>query len=499
MIDRNKSHKKLRVFAAIFGAETNSFSPIPTSLRSFEEEALYEGRASIDDGGPIGDRMRLLRRLAETDGHHFLEGLSASALPAGLLTRSTYEALRGRLITGLEAAMPVDAIIVSMHGAMMADGYDDCEGDMLRHIRALVGSRATVGVILDPHCHMTGEMVAHADLIACFKSYPHVDILDTTEHVYAITLDAALGKTTPVRSVYDCRMIGLFPTGPEPMASIVDELRRVERQPGILSVSFIHGFPWSDNADIGAKVLVISDGDETSARDRARSIGQMIYDRRHELVMSLPSIPAAIAKRQDAERPSIFADAGDNPGGGAPGDATPLLAALLQTGWRFAIGPIFDPTAVDICHAVGIGARIEIRVGGKCGRASGAPVDLFAEVVALSDDHHQLRWGSLSSLGRSAWIRTGNANLILVSLRSQAYSPELFTRLGVDLKDMRIIAVKSLEHFRSAFTAVTEEIEVVATPGALDFSFADIPYAKLQGRDMYPLVDDPLPECDRAL
>lgn len=209
-------------------------------------------------------------------------------MPAGITTRHAYETLRDELLQDLRNAGPVDVALFGLHGAMVADGYDDCEGDLLRRAREIVGPDTVIGAELDPHCHLTATMMESADLIVCYKEYPHTDILDRAYELVDLCVAKAEGRIRPARGVFDCQLISVMHTSREPMRGFVDKLMAMEGKNGVLSISIAHGFPWGDTADMGAKVLVYTDGDAGRAEALARELGQEIIGFREQLSPAYP-------------------------------------------------------------------------------------------------------------------------------------------------------------------------------------------------------------------
>ena len=404
-------------------------------------------------------------------------------------------------------AMPVDVVLLFMHGAMVAHGYDDCEGDTLARVREIVGPAVTVGVELDLHCHLTELMRTSADAIVLFKEYPHVDIGDRAPELYRICLDAAAGTVRPVMAYHDCRIIGTFRPTQQPVRGFVDRMVALEGRNGILSVSFGHGFPWADVAEVGARMLVVADGDLAKAKALARQLGQELWDMREAATARLDSIDAGldaavadragVAGRAGGTGPVVLADASDNAGGGAPSDNTAILRRVLDRrllGYSIAgavLGCFWDPQAVQFCAEAGEGASFLLRLGGKCGPASGDPVDLMVTVRRVDPDHSQAGLsGSRSELGCSAWVSAGGIDLVLTSKRQQTFAPDAFTGLGLTLHDKALVVVKSSQHFQAAFAPIARAIHYVSGPGALNFDYAAIPYTK-RTVPFWPRVADP--------
>lgn len=483
----------MRLFYGSLQTETNSFAPFPTGLASFSEGGLFRGNGSVH-GSPAGLTARALRDRAEAEGHDFHESLQAEAQPSGRVLRTVYEALRDELLADLAGSGPYHAVFLFLHGAMAAAGYDDCEGDIIARARAIVGPQVPIGVELDLHCHLTDAMIDNATAIAIIKEYPHIDYVDRAMELYDICLGTALGRVRPVSAMFDCRMIGFYPTTAEPMRGLVDSLAEVEARPGILSAAIAHGFPWADVADVGTRILVVADGDRALAEVTAREVGMRMYAMRDSLRVRFPTMAEAVAAALDSAGLTVLGDTADNPGGGAPGDATYLLRYLIEQGvGDVAIGFFWDPVVVALCQEAGIGARFPIRLGGKSGPASGEPIDLIATVRGLASDHVQTGpSGGRRAMGDAVWLAIdGGIDIGVCARRIQTFAPDAFTGLGIDLAAKRIIAVKSSHHFHARFAPIADRVIHVATPGAMPMSFETMPYT-CRDHGYFPRVDDPL-------
>ena len=188
----------------------------------------------------------------------------------------------------------------------------------------------------------------------------------------------------------------------------------------------------------------------------------------------------------------MLADVADNAGGGAPSDSTAILRRLVERGIRdVATGCYWDRGAVEICRTAGIGATLDLRIGGKLGPASGDPVDLTVTVRGLSENHSQAGLsGGRAELGPSVWVEADGIHIILVSVRQQTFAPDAFTGLGCELGDKTLVVVKSTQHFYAAFAPIAREIRYVAAPGAVAPDYAAIPYKK-RVAPYWPRVSDP--------
>ena len=477
----------MKVFIAGIFTETNTFAAFPTGKAAFEVNRRSD---------PFFAGMRpSLESWAAGGGHTLVIGPVMSAMPAGRTVRSAWEALRDELLADLQAAMPVDAVLLPLHGAMVAEGYDDCEGDLLERVRAIVGPKVAIGVELDLHCHFTERMQRCADVLVAFKEYPHTDVLDRLAEVWRLTLDTAAGRIRPVTAVVDCRMVGLWHTTREPMAGFVRRMQSLEGQGSVLSVSFGHGFPFGDVPEAGAKVWVVTNDDLPRAQVLADELARELWAMRHDT----RTVPMGLAPALDAlqsappGKPLVLADVADNAGGGASSDSTFMLSALLERGiGHVAIGPIWDLGALQACREAGVGSTLALRVGGKCGPASGLPVDLNVTLRAFKE-HHVQTWPKVTTFdcGPSAWVQTADGiDLVLTSVRQQAVGTDLFTGLGIDLTAKRAIVVKSTQHFHAAFAPLAQQVLYVDTPGLLRSDFENFDYRR-RSLNYWPRVGDP--------
>jgi microcystin degradation protein MlrC len=485
----------MRVFSAGLITETNTFAPWPTGVRGFSEEGPFHGDVTTrGKDSEMGVLACGWRDLCRERGYEFVESLFASAQPSGRAVQSVYETYRDEILRDLKAKGPFDIVLLFLHGAMVSQECDDCEGDILARVREAVGPKVAVGAELDPHCHLTPLMVEKANAIILMKEYPHTDYMERGRELFDICAGMAEGKLKPVSHLFDCRMVGFYPTTTEPMRSLVDKCSAAEQRPKVLSVSFAHGFPWGDTPETGSKMLVIADGDAALAEAVSTEIGKEIYAARDALLPRFPRIEEALGAARETNGCAVLADTADNAGGGAPSDNVALLRAMLEQRVQDAVfGCIWDPVGVKTCAEAGVGATLPLRIGGKCGPASGEPFDVVATVKAFRVDHDQQGLGpARSHMGDSVWIEINGIDVVLNSTRTQTFSPDAFTGLGIDLKNKRMIAVKSSWHFQALFGPIADRIIPVATPGAIQMDFAAIDYRRKRDQHFFPREKNPL-------
>ena len=483
----------MRVFTATLATETNTFAPLPTGLSSFRERGYFKAGEHPEAMSFFAGPLWAARERGRALGWQLFEGMVAAAQPSGTTTRLAYETLRDELLADLRASMPVDMVVLGLHGAMVADGYQDCEGDLLQRVRAIVGPDVVVGAELDPHHHLSEAMVTQADLLIAYKEYPHTDIKERALELVDLCAAQVLGRVKPVAAVVDCGMIVTVHTSREPARGFVDRIQALEGRDGILSVSVTHGFPWGDVPDMGTKLLVYSDGqvdpDGARALALARRLADELIGLRAALSPPYPDIDAALDQAMAfAGGPIVISDGADNPGGGAAGDATFMLRRLFERGIRnAALGPLWDPAAVRIAFDAGVGATLALRVGGKTSPLSGDPLDLVCQVKSLQRELVMTGLsGAPAPMGDSALVECEGVEIALISLRGQAIDTDLFSQLGCDLKAKKLIVVKSSQHFYASYSKIAQQVLYAVAPGSVTHDLKTLPYRHVQ-RPKWPL------------
>lgn len=488
----------MRIFTASFATETNTFSPVPTDRASFEM-AFYAGPGEHPETPTLCSApMVVLRRRAREEGFDLIEGTATWAEPGGLLQQRAYEELRDEILGQLKAALPVDAVILGLHGAMVAQGYDDCEGDLLERIRAIVGPDVLIASELDPHSHLTRKRVENSNILAAFLEFPHTDFYERGEHVVDLALRTLRGEIKPVISTFDCRMIGVFPTSREPMRSFIDRIQAMQGHHNILSISLIHGFMAGDVPELGTQVMVVTDNDAPRGAALAESLGMEIFGMRGRTAMPMLGTEAGLDKTvalaaKKTGKPVVVADVWDNPGGGVAGDGTLILRRIIERGiGNVAVATIWDPIAVTFCLAAGEGARIQLRFGGKAGPDGGAPLDAQVEVVKAVQEGWQSFGKSRVTLGPAAVIRLEGTDIevILNTNRTQTFEPDIFSNLGIEPASKDILLVKSTNHFHAGFEPVAAEIIYIDAGAPYPSNPKKTDYRKLS-REIWPRVEMP--------
>lgn len=486
---------KARLFIATLGTETNTFASFPTGLEDFQDCFWNEGDIASATPSPWSGPGQTWLNRADAEGWEVVQSLFAFANPAGPTTRSAYQTMRDRILSDLRATEPVDAVLMFLHGAMVADGYDDCEADLVTRIREIVGPGVRIGLELDLHAHIDQALIDAADLIVFYKTYPHIDHNERAHEVFDLMQRTLRGEIEPVMALFDCRSIGLFPTTMDgPMPGFCAEMAAAEGRDGVLSLSLNHGFPWADLPQAGVKMLAVVHRDQALAQRVAEDFGRRFYAIREAATLPFTAFDAAIAEAGiKGDKPLVIADTADQIGSGAPGDTTHVLRAFLDAGiTNAAIVPLWDPLAVKICFQVGIGARLRLRIGGKYEPHSGPSLDVEAEVLHLSANSYQGHIGDEKiRIGDVVVVRVEGIEVLLTTLRTNLYSLDLMTRHGIVFETKQVVSIKNLYKQKDLFAPIARKQLFVATPGTSNPDWRALPFKRLP-RPIWPLDDDPL-------
>jgi len=478
--------------------ETNTFASGRTGIEAFAQQSLYEGDAVLqhmrDTPTSLGGSIEGLAQA----GYIPVPLMYAAATPGGTVTLDAYETLTSNLLARLRASLPVDGVLLSLHGAMVAEGIDDCEGEILARIRSVVGPGLPIVSTLDMHGNVSPAMLANSDTLVAFDQNPHLD-----------TYERGLEAAAILRRIIDD---GLRPTGvyahpplllsalttwteQPPLRPMHERAQEMERDPRVVNVSIMGGFAYADTSFSGVSAIVTTDNDPPLAATLARTLAQIAWEHRAAAGYKGLAVNDAMRKALNAPRgPVVLADVGDNIGGGTPGDGTVLLQALIDADAQDAVVIITDSEAVAHAVQAGTGAPIEMLVGGKCDTRHGKNVWLRGVVERLTDgryhiegkDHFAQLYGRDVNMGRCAVVRCGGVRVMLnerktppgdlAQLRSQNIVPEA----------QRIIVAKSAVAFRGAYGPIAAEIYEVDTPGLCSADLSRFAYQKLV-RPIYPL------------
>lgn len=465
---------KKKLLLIRFWHETNSFSPVPADMQAYKNFSFEVGEASFAAHRGVGTELGAFLELFEArEDVELIPTVSLAAVPSGPVTADVYDFVLKEVCDAIRRNLPLDGVLVNCHGAMVAKGHCDGEGDLFEAIRALVGEEIPLIASLDLHANVTEKMARHATALLPYECYPHTDIYDTGRVVASMMADCLDGNLTPVMAYRRIpHLLPFFYTDSEHIQPLYRLAKRLEKQKGVRSVRFAHGFFPADIAEMGMSVMVVTDGDRALAESIADEMKQAIEAAIPGLLPEYVSVDEALDRALSAgEGPVVLADASDNPGAGGMGDTTHILRRILERGITgAAIATILDPASVEVCAKAGVGATVSLRLGGWSDPAySGGPLEVTAYVRMLSDGKYVLKGkmlhGTIAKQGKTAVVEIAGNTVLITSISRQPFDLEVFRSHGIAPEEQRILVTKSTIHFRASFGTVAKEMLTLAAPG----------------------------------
>jgi microcystin degradation protein MlrC len=492
-----------RIAIGGFQHETNTFSPHGADLDAFRTVSAYprmpRGQALLAELRDLNIGIGGFITAALASGHELVPTLWAAAIPSARVTDEAFEHIANAIVADIADAAPIDAVYLCLHGAMVTQSYEDGEAELLDRVRAAVGPQIPVVVSLDLHSNTTPAMVECADGMVAYRTYPHVDMALTGERAFellAYMLDTGTRPAKAIRRtsfliplVSQCSMV-------EPAKSIYEgfadgSVPSLSAQ--VLSASFTPGFPPADIAECGPTVLTYATT-QAAADAAADRIIDEVNDARSrwggELLAPDDAVTRAMTGYQG--KPFVLADTQDNPGAGGSSDTIGLLESLIRMRAQDAVfACLYDPDAALAAHAAGVGASLQLRIGGASGGVGATQVEDEFVVEELGDGLFvgtgPMALGNEYDFGPCARLRIGGVQIMVVSGRGQVLDKAILRHVGIEPGAQKILALKSSVHFRADFQTLAEEVLVVVAPGSNIADHRQLPYQNLRpGLDLMP-------------
>ena len=465
---------KKKILLMEFKHETNVFTPAPADEAAFCSHRMLAGQESLDFHRTIGSEYRaFLDVLEKRDDVELIPTVSLNANPSGPVTTSVYEFVKSHVLGAIREHSPLTAILISFHGAMVAEGHHDGEGDLLEMIRELVGMDIPIISSLDLHANVTEKMARYANALVPFEKYPHIDDYETgyaAAELMDETLNGTLKPAMAFRKIP--YLLPMFPTDEPEMQALYAKTKELQSIPGMRMVRFAHGFFQADIEELGMSVMAIANGDQALAERVADEMEAAILAAKPSLKRHYPTLDEALDRAiMPGDKPVILADASDNPGAGGLGDTTHILRRILERGITgCAMALLVDPESVAACEKAGVGAEVELDLAGKSDPAySGGPLHVKAYVKMITDGKYRNKGlvarGTIMKLGKAAVVEIAGNLVIISSVPKQPYDTEIFRAHGITLEDQKIIVVKSTVHYRAAYGPYARAMIALALPG----------------------------------
>ena len=477
--------------------ECNQFGGSPIDMEWFERYELRWGDDVLAiDAGVVGGALRVL---TEADAE-VAPLLSASTCPGGCITAACYGRLRDELLDRLRAALPVDGVLLLLHGAALAEGVDDPEGDLIGAMRQLVGREVPVVATLDLHAHVTRAMVENAHGLVAWETYPHRDALTTGERGARLLLDTVAGRCRPAMALAKVPVIvgGLHGStdGDGAFARIMRSAKAHEGNDGVLSASVFLVHPFLDQPDLGGGGLFITDGDSARARALAEETAWAYWRARHELEAAAVSPAEAIRSGLAVDGgPVVLVETADCAGGGASGDSVATLRALLEMAEEApaALVPVVDPAVAAASHQAGVGSPLEVHLGHTLDPKWGAPLAVEARVLSLHDGRFHYAGGIwdevVGEMGPTAVLAIGAVRVLVASHATYDWADEQWQAVGIDPRQTKFVVAKNPMNFHNVYDAVAKAVFILDTPGPTPATIRQHPLQRMP-RPYFPADDD---------
>lgn len=490
----------MKFLIARFNHETNTFSPVATPLAAFEP--LYGDAALADQRSARTAMGAFIRATESLPGAYLVTPVSATANPSGTVDAAAYAHLCDTILSAVQA--DVDAILLDLHGALVAQNAADGEGELLEKIRALA-PHTPLALALDLHGNVTQKMVDNADIIIGFKTYPHIDMAETGEHVARLLLNRLYTSSRPLTRWHQLPLIShtlRSNTNEGAMQQAVAAARAAETGPGVLAVTVMAGFSLADCPDAGMSVVVVTDDDAELAERVAAQIAATVWQAREDFVYR--SEPLALSLQRACEAaarpglgPVLLLDHSDNVMSGGTCDTMDILLAALDVGMTGLIaGPYCDPQAVAALWDTAIGETLTIDVGNRIPLAQQGIVKqtatLTGTVRAKSDGRFvvagPIYTGVHISMGRTVLLDVGAAQLVISEQRTEPYDIGVFQCVSVNPADCTYLLLKSRMYCRPVFGAMSKALVECDSDegGPTSSNYALFPFTQLR-RPVFPI------------
>jgi microcystin degradation protein MlrC len=482
----------MKVLVGAIGHESNTFTPFLTTQEDFY---IQEGTKILDRPFRSSSLEGIIHTF-KSSNMELVPSILARAMPGGVVERAVYHRFKRIL---LESAHSVDGVCLFLHGAMRAEGYDYCENDLLRDLRATVGPDIPVSIALDMHANIVSEMVETVDAMVAYHTAPHIDAYETGVRAAEMLLRILKDNIEP--KIGFTKIPFLLPgemaqTERDPMKSMMRMVEDLEETPDVLSASLAVGHCWADIPDTGITALVVTAGDAGLAQAEANNLASTFWERRKEFGVSAEAYPVeeAIHQAMGTEESTVFlSDSGDNPGAGGTTDVPLVLEKLLARGAdNVLIAGIWDVETVEACVSAGVGNELTCFIGGKLDKRHGTPLKVTGKVKDLIDGDSALegvrQLTTHAETGTIAILAIEGVEVILSSSRLSFEDPAQLRALGLEPLNYRIVVLKR-GYLTAPFQAISQRSILAFSPGATNCDVTKMEFNRVN-RPIYPLDPD---------
>src|SRR5258706_1019897 len=479
--------------------ETNTFSPLPTPIESFVRSGALSGTAAIKESEGTNTSLGGFIEVVRKAGAEFTLPMAASANPSGPVTKGAYEQMTSPIVE--EIRKGCDAVLLALHGAMVAEEYDDGEGELLKRIRRIAPD-VPIAVALDFHTQMTDAMIKGADIVTGYRTYPHIDTADTARRAGRTLIKMLAGKVEP-KMVWGNRPImssSLVHTpSREPMKTLMDMANHAEDSGQVLNASVFGGFPQADIPHLALSSVIVCDKRTAEGEVLLNKILDTAWEKREGFLFHPEPLSIQVARAKSLEGgPVVMADHGDNTASGGTQDVMSVVEEAIKQGLEDACaGPICDPTCVEQMIKAGVGAEVTLELGGKIDMPAmglkGKPLTVTGKVKAITDGQFvvtgPMATGTKVRMGRTAVLDTGKMQIVVSEKRAEPFDLGVFTHCGIDPRRKKYVLIKSRQHFRAGFEPIARHIVLCDGDGVTSSDLRLFTYRNRR-RPLYPFEQD---------
>jgi microcystin degradation protein MlrC len=471
----------MKIVAARLNHETNTFSPLATKLSAFGPDGPMFGRAAYDSARDTRTGLGAFIDMAQARGDEIAVAVNATANPSGIVDGAAYERLAGSIVEAVRGGC--DAILLDLHGAMVAEVADDGEGELLRRIRA-VAADVPLAVALDLHGNITEAMVDAADVLVGFKTYPHVDMYDTGVHAARLLFGWLDGGPRPRVAWAQPPLLShtlRSATGEGAMQRAVQRARQMEAD-GLLAATVFAGFSLADIRDAGVSIVTVG-RDQREAQQAADRLARQVWAERDGFVYRSEPLADSVARARRLRqpgRPVLLLDHGDNVMSGGTCDTTTLLEECLRQGMSgIGVGPLADAATVAQAFAAGAGSRIRVSLGNK-----------VPQGLPLGDGRFRISGpiytGETWAMGRTAVLAHEAFTAVVSERPMEPLDLAVFESVGVDPRAFDWLLLKSRMYCRPTFVPIAAGLVECDSRGVCSSDYALFGFSRLR-RPVYPL------------
>ncbi len=474
------NYRPIRIAVGGLMHESNTFARTSTGLEAFRSTSWSEGADLVATWSAAHHEVGGFLEGVGRQGFEAIPTLMAWATPSGNVEDEVVDVVTDRILE-LTRDAEVDGLLLALHGAMVSRSYHDADGEVLRRLRDGIGESFPIVATLDFHANISPLMVAKADALIAYQTYPHVDQRSIGLKAARILGRMVLEEIRPTMGLSKPPLIVNLlgqETDREPMQELMAEIQVIEERSEVWSMSLAAGFPYADVPEMGPAIVALSESEEDKPQALAETIGARLWELRESLDVDCPDAQAAVDQvvtwttgPSPPDRPIILVDLGDNIGGGTPGDGTVLFEELVRRRVAGAWATLCDPEAVERAQRSGVGGQVVGPVGGRGGDDYGAHVMVEGVVRSLHEGmwiEPEPRHGGLRQhdQGPTAVIDLpGPITLIVNTRRTPPFSLGQLTSLGLDPSKARAIVVKAAVAYKAAYAPLDPIVVEVDTPG----------------------------------